>query len=149
MKRAAPLRALSDDHHTGLVLARRCRRAGEPGSASPERLWELVRAAAASHLEPHFRIEEQHLLPGLEALGELALSRRVREDHAALRSLLAAERADPRLLARFGELLESHIRYEEREVFEPTQRRLPAACLDAIAAACQAIPRASPAWLSS
>ena len=39
-------------------------------------------------------------------------------------------------IARFGRLLEAHIRFEEREVFEPTQHRLAPRALQAIAAAC-------------
>jgi hemerythrin-like domain-containing protein len=101
-----------------------------------------VREAFASHLEPHFGIEEQHLLPALEAIGESELARRIRDDHAALRELLGASPADPATLARFGERLEAHIRSEEREVFEVTQHRLPADALEAIAAACRATPRA-------
>lgn len=142
MKRVAELRDLSDDHHTGLVLARRCRQAGRPGSASsPEALWKQVLEVFSSHLEPHFQIEEQHLLPALETIGEASLASRIREDHRALRNLRESETASRALVDRFGELLESHIRFEERQVFEPTQDRLPARALEAIAAACRANPR--------
>jgi len=88
MKRVAELRDLSDDHHTGLVLARRCKQAGRADSELPfERVWEQVLEAFSSHLEPHFQIEEKHLLPALEAIGEDSLASRVREDHSALRAL--------------------------------------------------------------
>lgn len=141
MKRRAELRDLSDDHHTGLILARHCRRAARPDSDAPApQVWEQVREAWSSHLEPHFRIEEEHLLPALDAIGEGALAARIRADHAELRALLDAA-PDRAPLGRFGAQLEAHIRYEEREVFEPTQDRLPAASLAAIAAACREIPR--------
>lgn len=148
VKRVAELRDLSDDHHTGLVLARRCKQAGRADSDfSAEQVWEQVLEAFSSHLEPHFQIEEQHLLPALEAIGEAALAARVRQDHSALRTLQRIEVPNRALVKRFGELLESHIRYEERQVFEPTQERLPARALQAIAVACQAIPRVCPASL--
>ena len=68
MKRIPELRDLSDDHHTGLALAQRCRQVGRPNSAvSQEVVWKQVIEAFADHLEPHFLIEEQHLLPALEA----------------------------------------------------------------------------------
>jgi hemerythrin-like domain-containing protein len=137
VKRVAPLRDLSDDHHTGLVLARRCRTAGEPH----ERVWDQVREAFSSHLEPHFQIEERHLLPALVAIGEATAASRIREDHAALRDMLKAKHPDRALLGQFGELLESHIRFEERQVFERTQHRLPPHALEAIAAACRDTPR--------
>ena len=149
MKRLPQLRDLSDDHHTGLMLARRCRQAGDLESAfSPESVWEQVLEAFSSHLEPHFRIEEEHLLPALESLGETALAERIRQDHRALRELRASKLPDRERVVRFGELLESHIRYEERQVFEPTQHRLPPRALEAIASACKAIPRVCPASLA-
>jgi Hemerythrin HHE cation binding domain len=139
VKRVPGLRDLSDDHHTGLVLARRCRQAGRPDSGvSPERMWQEVLAAFSSDLEPHFQIEEQHLVPALEAIGEASLASRIREEHRALRALRDAGVQSPLSLQRFGELLESHIRYEERQVFGPTQDRLAEKALEGIAAACRA-----------
>jgi len=146
MKRVDGLRELSDDHHTGLVLARRCKQAGgEDSELSPERAWAQVLDAFSRHLEPHFQIEEQHLLPALEAIGEAPLAERIREDHGALRALRSTGAASRALLERFGQLLEAHIRYEERQVFEPTQNRLPARVLQAIASACRTNPRVSAA----
>lgn len=148
MKRLRQLRDLSDDHHTGLVLARRCRRSPEVDAAETlERLRRLVHEAFAGHLEPHFRIEEEHLLPALETIGEAPLARRIRDDHQALRALACADAMDRASLSRFGELLDAHIRFEERQVFERVQHRLPDDVLDAIAAACDTTPRVCPASL--
>jgi hemerythrin-like domain-containing protein len=142
VRRVPELRDLSDDHHTGLVLARRCKQVGRPGSESSlEVIWNQVLEAFSSHLDPHFRIEEQHLLPALEAIGEASLASRIRQDHNALRALRESEAPSRSLIHHFGELLESHIRFEERQVFEPTQDRLPTRALKAIAAACAANPR--------
>jgi hemerythrin-like domain-containing protein len=150
MKRVPALRHLSDDHHTGLVLARRCKQVGRPDSdSSPESIWTQVLEAFSSQLDPHFQIEEQHLLPALEAIGESSLANRIREDHRALRALHESKAPSPTLLNRFGELLESHIRFEERQVFEPTQHRLPADALEEIAVACEANPRVCPASLEA
>jgi hemerythrin-like domain-containing protein len=150
VKRVSELRDLSDDHHTGLALAKRCRQVDRATSDSTFRqLCEQICAAFSGHLQPHFQIEEQHLLPALEAIGEPALARRIREDHADLRALLASDTLDRERVQRFGQLLEAHIRYEEREVFEPTQHRLPARSLRAIAAACQALPRSCAVSLGS
>lgn len=147
MNRVPELRDLSDDHHTGLVLARRCREAGRPETElAPKLVWEEVHAAFSGHLEPHFQIEEQHLLPALEVIGESSLADRIRQDHAELRALLQSEAPNEELVQRFGQLLEAHIRYEEREVFEETQHRLPARSLQAIASACQQTPRTCPSF---
>lgn len=150
MKRVPELRDLSDDHHTGLVLARRCKQVGRAGfELSSETVWNHVLEAFSSHLDPHFQIEEQHLLPALEAIGEASLASRIREDHSALRALRESKTLDPTLINHFGELLESHIRFEERQVFEPMQGRLPARALKAIAAACDANPRICPVSLEA
>lgn len=148
MKRIPELRDLSDDHHTGLVLARRCRKLDREGrDRGADEIWARVIDAFEAHLEPHFRIEEEHLLPGLEAIGEAALAARIREDHRALRELRDARDVDVHAIQHFGERLEAHIRFEEREVFEATQDRLPKDVLDAIAAACAKVPRVCPDWL--
>jgi len=148
LKRVDELRDLSDDHHTGLVLARRCKQAGLPDSGlSIEAVWNQVHEAFASHLEPHFQIEERHLLPALEDIGEASLAGRIRADHGALRAFLGPAVPSRAAIGEFGALLESHIRFEERQVFEPTQDRLPPRHLEAIAAACKAIPRVCPASL--
>jgi hemerythrin-like domain-containing protein len=150
VKRVPELRDLSDDHHTGLVLARRCRQVGCLDSElSPEVVWNQVLEAFSNHLEPHFQIEERHLLPALEAIGEASLAGRIREDHSALRALRESDASSRTLINHFGELLESHIRFEERQVFEPTQDRLPARALKAIAAACEANPRICPVSLKA
>lgn len=144
MKRHPSLVGLSDDHHTALVIALRCKRAREDGLAG---LWEAVRAAGAEHFEPHFQIEETHLLPALVALGEDAMAARIREDHAALRDGLAQPRPTLDAVRDFGRRLDEHVRLEERQVFEKTQRRLPAAALRAIDAACREMPRSCPSAL--
>ena len=148
MKRVPELRDLSDDHHTGLLLARRCKQLGDrERDPSTEAFWDLIEEAFVLHLAPHFEIEERLLVPALEALGEASLAERIRADHAALRALHEAKAPRLASIVEFGERLEAHIRFEERHVFEPTQDRLPANVLEAIAAACEATPRACPAFL--
>jgi len=116
--------------------------AGSPDSA--EAAWDEVREAFAGHLEPHFEIEERLLLPALAAIGEDELAEGIRGDHAALRALLAEGRGEAGLRS-FGERLRAHVRFEERQVFEGTQDRLPPSALRAIAEACRATPRVCPA----
>jgi len=142
VRRAAALRDLSDDHHRALVLARRCREAARAaGAGALAAAWAAVRADFASHLEPHFRIEEELLLPALDRVGEQPLADGVRRDHARLRALRAAEAPDAAHVAAFGEELAAHVRREEREVFEVAQRRLSDEALASVAAACRRIPR--------
>jgi hemerythrin-like domain-containing protein len=125
VKRHPLLQPLSDDHHRALVLARRTRRAAEASSdaKSLAKTWLDVKERFASELEPHFRVEEAWLFPALEAAGALALVERARADHALLRELVLREAAATTAVELAG-LLETHIRFEERELFPLAERLL-------------------------
>ncbi len=127
MKRIPELHKLSADHHLGLVLARRARLAAEGKSChSPSEVWEEIDRKFRSELEPHFRIEEEYLVPPMKAIGELGLIERLNEEHKALREIVLDRSARTLSLLRdFGEILERHIRFEERELFETAQQLLP------------------------
>lgn len=141
MKRDPRLRDLSDDHHTALVLARSATRAGDGGDeGAVAEVWVEVARAYDAELAPHFAIEEELLLPALEAIGEGALSERTRADHRRLYALVHGEGArDAERLAEFGAALRDHVRFEERELFPFCQERLGGGALDAVAAACAAL----------
>jgi hypothetical protein len=144
VKRDARLRDLSDDHHTALVLAVHARRAGRGAGETVDAaaLWRAFRRRFDAELEPHFAIEDDLLVPALDAAGLGTLAGRIRADHAALRALAGKEARDGAeavaLLRETGALLEAHVRFEEREAFEAAQRALPDAALDAIASATRA-----------
>jgi len=118
MKRRPWLRPLSDDHHGALVLARRVRRAAQQARSASAlaKLWSEVAARFAAELEPHFAVEERWLFRALEAAGETALPARALADHARLRDLVRAEPTAAAALE-LAERLESHVRFEERELF--------------------------------
>jgi hemerythrin-like domain-containing protein len=139
MKRAPELRDLSEDHHHGLVLARKARQAatGHDARAVAD-TWVEVEMQFSAELAPHFQIEETFIAPHLEAAGESTLTKRLHDEHRALRECVRPGGSrTPADLARFGELLESHIRFEERELFEVAQRRLSPEALLAVAEACR------------
>lgn len=128
MQRDARLRGLSSEHHQALVLARRLSRA-EIGVTPSDA--ETVQARFASELEPHFRVEEEVLLPALGAAGAHALVERTLADHGAIREAVAALGDDDRERARaLGERIADHVRFEERELFPACERLLSAASLD-------------------
>lgn len=115
MKRDPRLRGLSSQHHQALVLARALIQ--EPLD------WSLEHGLAFGErfdveLEPHFRIEDEVLLPALRRAGAVALAERTHIDHAFLRETVLAARRGDRVAARaFGERLGEHVRFEERELF--------------------------------
>jgi hemerythrin-like domain-containing protein len=132
VKRHPYLQPLSDDHHGALVLARRI---GLAAKQDPERpaltsAWDDLQRRFARELEPHFRVEEERLLPQLEASGERALAARARADHARLRELARTE-PDPVVAAQFADLLRRHVRFEERELFPRAERLLSLPVLEA------------------
>jgi hemerythrin-like domain-containing protein len=135
MKRDQALHGLSSDHHSGLLLARTIRRALERGGARCEQAIAAVRTYERS-LQRHFETEETALLPALDRCGEAEIVQRLRAEHALLRELQSAilETSSLNALASFGELLEAHIRFEERTVFQVAQAKLSRAELDEIAA---------------
>jgi hemerythrin-like domain-containing protein len=114
---------------------------------TPAELWPHVSEFFTLQIVPHFEIEERLLLPALAELGEAPMVERLRDEHGRLRGFAAMIDVTRAVLAEFGALLEKHIRFEEREVFEQMQDRLPQATLDAIAAACADTARICPTTL--
>src|SRR5512140_81727 len=135
MLRDASLIPLSHQHHNGLALCVMTRRSlAEDTSA--ENLARLARRVVDRYeleLVNHFEIEEQVLFP---ACGSMPLIADLIADHRALEGMVARLRTEssPALLEEFCELLSSHIRREEKELFVEIQRTLPRETLDAAGA---------------
>lgn len=119
MKRHPDLLQLSREHHPALQLALHARRAAESGDANETgQLARRVAAFFSDELDQHFRIEEQGLLAALRGDGKHALVQRTLAEHDELRRLAEAlSQPDAAILLRFAELLTSHVRFEERELF--------------------------------
>jgi hemerythrin-like domain-containing protein len=120
MKRSEALAHLSRDHHHGLVVAQRLRRA-TPETASAARDTFLEFWTTEGH--EHFKAEEEHLLPAFarhEPPTHDAVVR-VLTDHVELRRRAADLAADPAPscddLQALGDRLNEHIRHEERVLF--------------------------------
>lgn len=124
MKRSRELKPLSSDHHQALLVAFQLKKglAGHGESAGAPKdlpgLLGLAKRFADQVLRMHMRAEE-------ELLGRLLVEAdmsRLRTDHGELTRLLdAARSARPGEqrgnLSAFAELLERHVRWEERELF--------------------------------
>jgi hemerythrin-like domain-containing protein len=129
MKRSAALTPLSRDHHAALQAALRLSR------ATTEDLGEAVARFTdffEDHGSKHFEIEEQILLPALDCDDQLlAMGDRMCAEHEQIRD--AAERLTAespptdealRLANQLGRLMNDHVRFEERELFELMEARL-------------------------
>ena len=138
MKRSNELRPLSAEHHQALLVAFQLKKSleGHPEAAGAPRelqgLVSLARRFDQQVLTPHVRAEEEVLSPHLGA----ADARRLASEHAELRRLLEQANqlsSDQRAaLGAFAELLERHVRWEERELFQDAEARLDAAVLAGI-----------------
>jgi hemerythrin-like domain-containing protein len=125
--RHASLVPLSQDHHHGLALALRCRKQalGQIKPMGAEGLRERAQEFLAfytSNLVPHFRAEEEVLFPLLRSVtpesGEM-IDELVR-NHVQIRAAIPQLEAGTglaKLIFDLGDLLERHIRKEERELF--------------------------------
>jgi hypothetical protein len=120
MKRNDALAQLSRDHHHGLVIAQRLRRA-TPTTADAAR--EAFLTFWADEGRIHFRAEEEHLLPALARHQPPTHDAivRVLTDHVDLRRRATDLAADPTPacedLSDLGDRLHAHIRHEERVLF--------------------------------
>ena len=126
MKRHPDLLQLSREHYAALKLARDARRAAGSGDANEVMaLAQRVVDLFAAELDPHFCVEEQGILVLLAQAGQHELVARTLADHAELRRLATRLAApDAETLLSFAVLLGTHVRFEEREVFEAAQSSL-------------------------
>ena len=138
VKRSEALAPLSRDHHHGLAVALRLKRA-EPASAASARdaFLEFFESEGARH----FRAEEEVLLPlyARHAPPDSPDVVRVLTEHVELRRRALDLAADPGPevgdLHELGERLERHIRHEERVLFPAIEAAMPAGELEELAAA--------------
>ena len=118
IKRHIALQPVSREHHDGLMCCFKIRN-GLAKNIALKRISEYVHWFCKEHLEPHFQLEEQHIFPLLPAAHEL--NQRAAEEHALLRSYFNRDDFTADELIAFEQLLEKHIRFEERVMFNVIQ----------------------------
>ena len=144
MKRHTGLIPLSHDHHDALVLAQgliqgRSRAPRSDWPTDPRAQVDRVVAFFAHTLRSHFEIEEAHLFPAVvtHLPGAATLVAQLLDEHAAMRTRIRNLERNPATdldvrLPSLGRLLESHVRREERVLFETMQREMKPADLEAL-----------------
>ena len=125
---------LSHDHHHGLALALRCRKQAlgqlKPmGAAGLRERADELSAFYTSNLVAHFRAEEEVLFPVLRsAIPESSpLIDELIHEHGEIRQRMAQIESGTglaKLIFDLGDLLERHIRKEERELFPFFERHI-------------------------
>lgn len=134
MKRHNSLFVLSYDHQHGLALSIKLKYSKHPLSSSlPEEVTALKAGLAdafETKLRKHFSLEEKYLVP---LFPDNAMLNRMLDEHRKLEGLyskILENHGNPDLkqqrekLNLFGELLELHIRFEERELFPMIEQNL-------------------------
>jgi hemerythrin-like domain-containing protein len=121
IKRHKALRNLSREHHDGLVFALRLQK-GVSKKADLQSMEEYATWFWENHLLLHFQLEEERLFPMLK--GEYELVSEAIDQHQDLKMLFQIQQKTHADFKRIYELLQKHIRLEERELFNLIQSTL-------------------------
>ena len=137
ISRHEALAPFSRDHYTGLVHAQRLMKSSLADAIARRKAVAEILDAWDSEIGAHFADEERLLADGLrdDDRGRLlAEHSRLSELAARLRKARRQVDPDPSLLDECGRLLDQHIRWEERELFERVQCDLSDTALVALGA---------------
>lgn len=131
LKRSQQLAPLSREHHDGLLFAWKIKQ-GIENKATLEVMRTYTLWFWRHHIKPHFFQEEKILIPDMPSNHPLAV--KLLEDHDHIRELIIGldEEADKRTLIILCDLLNAHIRFEERELFPHLEKILTREQLDNI-----------------
>ena len=127
MKRHQQLQPLSRQHHNGLLAAMLLKK-GIKKAADPKDMAAFIIDFWQNDLEDHFKAEEDFLLPALAAIDfDRPLINILKEEHEQIRFYVRALKQDAdniNIITSFADLLEHHIRFEERQLFPAAEKSL-------------------------
>jgi len=130
MKRHPGLEVFSRDHNVGLILGRKLVRAASLAEGNRQEAAQLLLQYWSDELADHFSEEERLLAPLIQ---EIELGHRMVLEHLTFSELVGSVdggQIDPDLLARTGQLLIDHIRWEERVLFPSVEQTASVTQLD-------------------
>ena len=124
IKRNEHIKKLSKDHHSGLLFCWKIRQ-GIKHEVATERIKKYAGYFWSNHLAEYFKEEEVILFSPLKD----ELVQKAIDDHKQIKhqldELLDGSTADPKTgLAQLANLIDDHIRYEERELFPHLEKVL-------------------------
>ena len=119
IKRNKLLQPLSREHHHSLLLSWKIR-TGFKKNIEPERIKKYVDWFFRHHVRPHFEMEEKYIFPILGMDQELV--KQAMAEHRRLIRLFSDNDEIEKSLSLLEEELESHIRFEERVLFNEIQQ---------------------------
>lgn len=118
IKRHEALKPLSREHHHGLLLCWKIRQ-GVKKEVEVARIKAYTEWFKIHYLDPHFEAEEEHIFPVLGNDHELV--KRALKEHRRLKRLFSQDTEIEIALNNIEEELDSHIRFEERVLFNEIQ----------------------------
>jgi len=132
IKRNKNILKLSKEHHLSLLFCWKIKQ-GLNGEIPPDRIIKYIQYFSANFLMPHFREEECFLFP---ALNDEKVDKAI-EQHKQINNLISGvslydETNLKKTLQRIAELVDDHVRYEERELFPYMESKLKDEQLSAI-----------------
>lgn len=132
IKRHKALVSFSKDHHFGLLLSWKIRQGIDKG-VSAERISNYVLYFFENELQKHFNEEEKMLFALLPSHD--ALRKKAEAQHQSIYQLVKTIKANKNqqpVLKQLADVLEEHLRFEERELFNHIQQKVPPAELEKV-----------------
>lgn len=127
MKRHEALVQLSRDHHFGLLLCWKLKE-GLKKNIEPERMAKYIQLFYSHNIAPHFQEEEDTIF---RILGpDHYLIKEAMEQHRDMKNRVGSKLNTAQEIEEFRELLERHIRTEERQIFPEIERQATEAQLE-------------------
>lgn len=118
IKRHEALKALSREHHHGLLLCWKIRQ-GMKREIPLERIKDYTDWFKVHYLDPHFEAEENFVFPVLGNDHEKV--KKALAEHRRLKRLFDEQETVEKALHSIEEELDQHIRFEERDLFNEIQ----------------------------
>src|SRR5690348_675147 len=132
IKRYKALVSFSKDHHFGLLLSWKIRQGIDKGVSS-ERISNYVLYFFENDLHKHFDEEEKMLFALLPS--QDVLRKKAEAQHQSIYQLvktIKANKDQQSVLKQLADVLEEHLRFEERELFNHIQQQVPPAELEKV-----------------
>ena len=121
MKRAVALQPLSHQHHNSLMACLLISK-GISKRANPDIISDFITRLYKEDLQPHFKKEEEIVFPALKSQAMKTLLQREHDTISILAQRITNVH-DYALMETFHKLLEQHVRFEERVVFNNVQEQ--------------------------
>lgn len=118
IKRHEALQPWSRDHHHGLLLSWKIKKGFSLG-IDPLRIKKYTNWFWSTQLQHHFITEEDYLFPILGS--ENPMVKQALEEHQKLKSLFESQENVSHTLSEIERLINDHIRFEERVLFQAIQ----------------------------